>query len=238
MERACVRGSSLPTATSSGSNSARLATRSSAGDSVMAVSYPAGLCPVPNGSLLGPRGTSAVARSCRNPRSVVPMCIGVAMVGVSSPQWLAIPRLRLQGEPFLHLDNHPALIVANCESRRLALSLVSRRAHCRLAPRQSVGVPVNRPIPAPSAWHCNVQCQLAVEPDCQPDTFLEGACDMQADVRRVLGNLRHLRLCNNFGRPRRLVYRACIALARAASRQQERRNRGREYPLHLPSLRP
>ena len=65
MERACVRGSSLPTATSSGSNSARLATRSSAGDSVMAVSYPAGFYPVPNGSLLRPRGTSAVARSCR-----------------------------------------------------------------------------------------------------------------------------------------------------------------------------
>jgi len=60
-----VRGSSLPTATSSGSNSARLATRSSAGDSVMAVSYPAGFYPVPNGSLLRPRGTSAVARSCR-----------------------------------------------------------------------------------------------------------------------------------------------------------------------------
>jgi hypothetical protein len=68
MERACVRGSSLPTATSSGSNSARLATRSSAGDSVMAVSYPAGFYPVPNGSLLRPRGTSAVAGACGDQR--------------------------------------------------------------------------------------------------------------------------------------------------------------------------
>jgi hypothetical protein len=166
------------------------------------------------------------------------MCIGVAMVGVSSPQWLAIPRLQLQGEPFLHLDNHPALIVANCESRRLALPLVSRRAHCRLAPRQSVGVPVNRPIPAPSAWHCNVHASLPsnltvnrtrssrVLVTCKP-TF-----DVFSETSATSG------CANNFGWPRRLVYRACIALARAASRQQERRNRGREYPLHVPSLRP
>src|SRR4249919_1283732 len=97
------------------------------------------------------------------------------MVGVSAPLWLAIPRLQLQWEPFLHLDNHPALIVANCESRRVALSSVSRRGHCRLAPRQSVGVFVDGLMQRAlrgSARHGNVQRQLAVEPDGQPDTFL------------------------------------------------------------------
>jgi hypothetical protein len=86
MERACVRGSSLPTATSSGSNSARLATRSSAGDSVIAVSYPAGFYPVPNGSRRS-RGGRIAARwarsdSYRTGCSLVGIAVEVAVIAL------------------------------------------------------------------------------------------------------------------------------------------------------------
>jgi hypothetical protein len=115
-----------------------------------------------------PRGISTADLPLVRPRRAE------AMLGVSPQLWLAIPRLQLQREPFLHSDNHPALITANCESRRLALSPVRRRGHCRLAPRQLVGVSVDGLMRALrwSARHCDVQCQLAVEPDGQPDTFL------------------------------------------------------------------
>src|SRR4029453_16231752 len=90
-----------------------------------------------------------------------------------TPTAARYPTVAPPGEPSLHQNNHPALTVANCESRRLALSLVSRRGHCRKAARQLVGVFIDGLIRATrgSARQFDVQCQLAVEPDGQPDTF-------------------------------------------------------------------